>query len=274
MRATPNAFAAWIIQRTLSFDFEGKPDAERVESDEESDPVSISLRLRLEEDLPDHFFLNLRVELLVPVVDPEQIEDAERREEVLRAEGQYSKIFLAVQCLEAEPGTKPEYVLHLTPIGRGRGEQADFAKRQDNRDGLLTLADQMSRTAHPERRGERLEWRNGFSLVRLYHARYPSAADRVELPNPRYVPVIADRLRGLIARLPTGAPREDGAREDDEEIDRLLASADDAFADPSTKPRARHDSFGYDVYLIHGQDFEEFDLDKAILVALREHEAA
>lgn len=273
MRITPNAYAAWISQRMLSFDFE------RLSNGFEEGPLSISLRMSLKEEVPEHLFLNLRFELVIPIVDPDQIEDAKRREEILLAESHCSKIYLAVERLEAEPGTKPAYILRLTPIERVPDERADPAKMQDNREGLLTLIAQMAGTGHPTERGGTLEWRNGFSLMRFYHARYRAAADRVETANPRHVPIAAIRLRGLIARLPTEKSETD-PHEDAEALERLLAEVDDAFSDPTPpkapepKALARRKIFGYDVCLIHGQDFEEFDLDQGIAEARKACEAA
>ena len=136
---------------------------------------------------------------------------------------------------------------------------------------------EMAQTGHPYRRETKLEWRNGFNRVRFYHAKHGGSRDRAHFPNPRYVALVSRRLCGLLDRLPTGAPADPEA--DARELAALIDSADAAFSDPvpeapAPKPRRKQDSFGYDVYLVHGQDFEEFDLDRAIVQALRDSEAA
>lgn len=284
MGVMPKNLAAWIRQLMISAEFSPGIDPQT---------GAIGLRLDLSEEVPEHVFLKLRFELLIPIVNLDEVDVAEGDEETMRrlrlkkrleiiaADQQHTRIAFAVDDVLSEPGSKPSYVLRLAPVARDPHETEDAALMNDNRKALESLVDEMRATAHPHRKdGARLEWRNGFYRVRFHHVKHRELGDRANFPNPRYVAVVANRLRGLMARLPTDEGATADPESDARELDALLVAADDAFSDPEfavPRPtgRSRSESFGYDIYLVHGPEFaEEFDLDTAHVVSLKDREVA
>lgn len=271
---TPLTVAIWIRQLMISFEFEGAEVLPEFRS--------IGLSIRLKEEVPEHLFLAMRFELLIPVIDMTRINDASERQKIIDEDRQYSKISFEVDDVLSHPGADARYLLRLVPIARDWKAVGDDAKLRDNRECFLDFCNDTVRLDHPQKKGAKLEWRNGFSRTRMYHVRQPEV--RAHVRNPLYVTIPTGSLRDMLDRLPTsGSPEE--AVDDTVAIAHLLAAAEDAFSDPSPPPplsslRRPRESFGYDTFVVENpivaaepakaEETEEFDLDDALLDELLE----
>jgi hypothetical protein len=239
----PNDLANYIRGLMVSYDLMPNIDPEA---------HSIQLKLELMEEVPEYLFLNMRFELLVPIQNLDEVKDLSKRLELIRTDRHYSKINFSVDEVKSENDEKPCYTLLLTPT--------------EDDQSFQSLIHQMSQAGHPYKAGEGLEWRNGFNLMRFYHAQNKGTRDRAHIVNPLYVPTTPTRLsKNVLSRLPVDRSRSNDAMSDSDEIEALLASADDAFSDPGERPR--RETFGYETYQVNRLNFlglNDLDHDEAL----------
>lgn len=184
MQLEPQALAPWLQRNIVDFEFSGEV---------QDHMRSIGLTIELREAASNDILQSLRFELLTPVVDMEEIADPALRAQLVAEEGQYSKIPFRVEQAFVRSGMDRRYFLRLVPLARkARGAAKGKNGKVPDFHDFLALQAQMARL--------RLDWRNGFSAVRCYHAEHPEAC--AHLSNPLYRPMPDVRPGDVLSRLP------------------------------------------------------------------------